>query len=262
MKNQVKKFLERIGLLKHARSIIYWFTYFDRKTTNPRRRIVRFYSQFIHKEDLCFDIGANLGGRTRIFLELGAKVVCVEPQKECFEELYRLFRGSSDVMIVPKGVAFREGVADLAICKNEPAISTMSERFKKKSIFAEEYGYRWQESEQVAVTTLDLLISQYGMPAFCKIDIEGFEKEALKGLSKPMPLVSFEFQSRFLDEAMECLETLSSIADYRFNFAIAEPTSGRGLELPEWVYPDRLRQELEVLKRDNAESWGDIYARL
>lgn len=37
--------------------------------------------QFIKKNDLCFDIGANEGDQTSLFLELGAKVVSVEPQR-------------------------------------------------------------------------------------------------------------------------------------------------------------------------------------
>ena len=31
-----------------------------------------FYGQFIHADDLCFDIGANVGNRTKIFLSLRA----------------------------------------------------------------------------------------------------------------------------------------------------------------------------------------------
>lgn len=261
-KRYFRNILNRAGLLGITQSIIYWFTRFDADTTHPRRLMRRFYAQFIKKDDLCFDIGANLGNRTRMFLELGAKVICVEPQKKCLDKLYRLFGRNSNVIIVSKGVASEEGIMDLAICKDEPAISTLSERFKKESMFAVEYGYCWQENERIVVTTLDSLISQYGMPAFCKIDVEGFEKEAFRGLTRPVPLVSFEFQSRFLDEAAECLRILSFIAPYRFNFATAEPTSGRGLELPEWVNLRTLSKKLDVLKKDDPNIWGDIYARL
>src|SRR4249920_1319317 len=39
----------------------------------------RFYSQFIGRRSLCFDVGANVGTRAEIFLSLGATVVAVEP---------------------------------------------------------------------------------------------------------------------------------------------------------------------------------------
>jgi len=44
-----------------------------------RRKLMRHYSKFVSEGDLCFDIGANLGNRTRVFLELGATVIAVEP---------------------------------------------------------------------------------------------------------------------------------------------------------------------------------------
>ncbi len=39
-----------------------------------------FYSQFIRPGDLVFDIGANRGDRTEVFVQMGARVVAAEPQ--------------------------------------------------------------------------------------------------------------------------------------------------------------------------------------
>ena len=44
-----------------------------------------FYGVFLLPGDLCFDIGANLGNRTRCFRHLGCEVVSVEPQTFCFK---------------------------------------------------------------------------------------------------------------------------------------------------------------------------------
>ena len=38
---------------------------------------------------------------------------------------------------------------------------------------------RWDRSVEVEVTTLDELIAEHGVPAFCKIDVEGFEADVL-----------------------------------------------------------------------------------
>ena len=49
---------------------------------NPlkRRRSRSFYRQFVGPGDLAFDIGAHLGDRVQAWVDLGARVVAVEPQ--------------------------------------------------------------------------------------------------------------------------------------------------------------------------------------
>ena len=71
----------------------------------------KFYEQFIHPGDLCFDVGANIGNRTVIFLELGAKVIAIEPQKECYEKLTK--RCGDKIELVKKGVGEKESVEKL-----------------------------------------------------------------------------------------------------------------------------------------------------
>jgi len=44
------------------------------------------------------------------------------------------------------------------------------------------------------MVTLDAAtIETFGKPFYCKIDVEGWELDVLKGLSQPIPLISFEF---------------------------------------------------------------------
>jgi len=110
----------------------------------------------------------------------------------------------------------------------------MSEKFKAEAVGLKGLGYLWDESKEVTVTTMDRLIEIYGMPAFCNIDIEGFEARAFMGLTKPMPMISFEFLGIFFEELKSCVERLLTLGRYGFNFTTGEPSNGRGLVLPQW----------------------------
>ncbi|MBK9250272.1 MAG: hypothetical protein IPM69_19725 [Ignavibacteria bacterium] len=79
--------LKKIGILSIYRN----FRVFYNKISGNEQREIRqrkdFYSHFINTGDVVFDIGANIGNRTQIFSELGAKVVAVEPQSKCVTAL-------------------------------------------------------------------------------------------------------------------------------------------------------------------------------
>ena len=75
----------------------------------------KFYGQFIQNGDLCFDIGANVGARAKIFRRLGAKVICLEPQEECLKILQSTFNNDVDVQIVGSAVGSTVGTAQLTM---------------------------------------------------------------------------------------------------------------------------------------------------
>lgn len=215
---------------------------------------MEFFSQFIKKGDLVFDIGACYGARTRVFLKLGAKVVAVEPSKACLKRLEREFANNKNVSLVPKAVADKKGHAKLSICEEEPAISTMSDKWKNKSRFSKDF--KWTKSYQVLVTTLDALIAQHGQPSFCKIDVEGAELHTIKGLTKPSPYLSFEFNKEFLEDANNAMKHLTSLGKVKFNLSLGESMK---LLFKRWLSRKILNKKIGLMN-DNY-LWGDIYAK-
>jgi hypothetical protein len=130
----------------------------------------------------------------------------------------------------------------------------MSSKLKNEGRFSKDH--KWTTQKKVSVTTLDNLILSYGLPRFCKIDVEGFEESALKGLTKPIPFISFEFTREFFDDAKKCINHLLSLAYVEFNCSLGE---SKKFLFQKWISPDELYEKIADL--DDPLLWGDIYAR-
>lgn len=182
-----------------------------------------FYAQFILPGELFFDVGANMGNRTKIALKLGADVVAVEPQNECVRVLKACYSKNKRLTIVQKVLGPLEGQAEIML-SNANTLSTLSkewiESVKGSGRFQE---YSWDKKQVVHMATLDKLISQYGMPAFIKMDVEGFEYEVVRGLTHPVKSLSLEFTPEFIEATFKCLDHLQGLGEIETIFSLASP---------------------------------------
>jgi FkbM family methyltransferase len=222
------------------------------------RRMRRFYRQFIKPGNLAFDVGAHVGSRTRAFLQLGARVVSVEPQKECARVLFASFGANPHFHLVNKALGAAEGESEMFI-SNDTEKTSLSLEWIKAPKPAQYRKIFWGASRQVKVTTLDLLIEDYGMPAFVKIDAEGFEHEIIQGLSHPLPAISLEFLSSYLDPALKCLEYLSQHESVLVNYTVEEQWAW---VFPKWVDPAEMIAVLKNKQYGTNILYGDVYIRL
>lgn len=220
--------------------------------------MTEFYSGFISKNDLCFDIGANMGNRVKIFLEIGAKVIAVEPQANCYKPLRRFYKKNENVVVIPEAVGESEGFS-MMFLSEQITISTLSKQWIKnikKSGRAK--NFHWNKKQIVKTTTLDSLIKQYGIPSFIKIDVEGYEFEVLKGLSSPIKALSFEFTPEYFESTFRCLDYLSKLGNYKLNYSMGESVK---FELEEWLSFIEMKNILSGLSH-NYDIYGDIYAKI
>jgi FkbM family methyltransferase len=226
-----------------------------------RRRsaaMLEFYGDFVRPGDLVFDIGAHVGDRVRAFRRLGARVVALEPQPALASTLRLLYGRDPMVSIEQAAVGRQSGTIELSINVDNPTVSSASVEFIAAAAGAPGWeGQHWGKRISARVITLNDIVAKYGMPAFIKIDVEGFEAEALAGLTHPPAALSFEFTliQRALGHA--CIERCRTLGYTRFNAALGE---SQIFEHAGWIDADAIGHWLDTLPME-ANS-GDIYARL
>lgn len=219
-------------------------------------RMKQFYGQFINKGSLCFDLGANIGSRTNVFLKLGAGVVAVEPQPECVKHLQNLKH--SQLKIVQAAVGAEEGQQEMVFAKPN-VVSTLSKEFMDKLKDSGVCkGIKWGQPQQVRVTSLSALMEEYGKPDFIKIDVEGYEYQVLQGLKQPVPVLSLEFHSLHLEPALQSIAYLDNLGEIQLNYTLFEHMQ---LKLEQWVSPETMYQVLEGYRSSNKLIAGDVYVR-
>ncbi len=216
----------------------------------------RLYAQFVKAGDLVFDVGAHVGDRVASFRRLGARVVAVEPQPALALTLKALYGRDRTVTIESKAVGRNPGSLAMKINTDNPTVSTVSSAFIDAAHGAQGWeGQAWDKTIVVEVTTLDALMEAHGVPSFVKIDVEGFEGEALAGLTRPVEVLSFEFTTIQRDVAQTCIARCAALGFPRYNAAL-----GESQELGDWRSAEDMGRWLSELPHE-ANS-GDIYARM
>ena len=209
---------------------------------HPGMGLDSFYDSVLRTGDLVFDVGANRGEHAAAMLRCGARVVALEPQAHLADELRRALP-SADV--VPFGASDVPGEATLITTEAYDFLATLNPAW---TAIEREEATPWRGRQTVQLTTLDDLISRFGVPAFVKIDTEGFEDRVLGGLSRPIDQLLFEVASGVGDVAARAFERLARLGNYEY----------RLMECESWRFGKRTSASA-ILR--NLPYWGNVYAR-
>jgi len=248
-----------------------------RKVENPkaataRHRELDFYRNLLigfKKNDLIFDIGANEGYKTSLFLSLGARVVAVEPDdfsQAILTERFLKYRFKpKPVSLVAKAVSDKEKIETMWVDKPGSALNTLSQKWVDAlKIDRERFGrcMDFAQRKLVQTITLDDLFVKYGLPVFVKVDVEGHELSVLRGMSHAVPYLSFEMNlPEFRQEGSQCVELLQELAaDGQFNYVV--DCRGDGLVMRDWLSAPEFLRVLGQCKDSSVEVfWRTTHRR-
>jgi len=183
-------------------------------------KLKNFYNNIFNKPKLIFDIGCNVGDYTKTFLKFSDFVVAVDPSTEVINQL----RNSTTDFISKKklkilNIAISNQIGEVKLYINSSrTVSSINKKWQKCALPEMFPHVHNVNTEIVKSTTLDNLVSEYGIPDYIKLDIEGGELNAFRGLNQPINILSFETTLPiFHDETIKILNKISSLGEYQFN---------------------------------------------
>ena len=229
------------------------------KCSKNELKQVEFYKKFITKNSIVFDVGANLGSRAKLFINCNSTVVAYEPQPNLCDHLDLYLSGHKRFILNRKALGHIKG-NEIIKLSDAHVLSSMSQRWINATTASGRFSnYKWDNSITVQVSTLDDEITKYGTPTFIKIDVEGYELNVLKGLTKPIEYISIEFTAEDIDNTMDCIKYLINIGSCVFNYSIAESLSFTDKN---WIDYKSFKSHLYQSCKINQSLCCDVYIHL
>ncbi|MEP7268107.1 MAG: FkbM family methyltransferase [Saprospiraceae bacterium] len=187
-----------------------------------------------------------------------SNVISVEPQPIFIHYLKRKFKPVQYFKLIEGVVGSKTEKINFQINTMSPTISTARDKFWQQSINTySSYRPPWDSEIETPSYTLDYLISEYGVPQFCKIDTEGFEWEVLQGLHHAIPCLSIEFLAFDLERGLLCIEKMAELGKYKINFS---PGESQTFLWDEWKSVHEVKNIL--VNNDLDYKFGDLYFKI
>lgn len=201
-------------------------------------RMFEYFSDHSYGEMTFFDIGANVGEYTKMLLDQcqntnqTGSIHLFEPTSYCFNQLKGKYDNKKEIILNKKAVSATNGTTQIFYDQQGSGLASLYKRDLKV------YNIELNLTETIETIRLDEYIDEHNIKhiSFIKIDIEGHELEALRGMGKCLnssfiDFIQFEYGGANLDSGTS-LNKLFEILELS-GFIIAK-IMPKGLEIRQY----------------------------
>jgi FkbM family methyltransferase len=156
------------------------------------------------------------------------------------------------------------------ICDSNPGLNTLNVSWKETT----RHSKFFKQTERVVptnATTIDRLIEVYGKPDLIKLDIEGAEFLALKGLTQKVGIVTLEWSDEQFDDTLKCVERLKELGYTHYAYTISNERNDLNPNV-DGNFIDRYQPDIKYKSWDefdlhlyvnvkDKDKWGMLYAK-
>jgi FkbM family methyltransferase len=184
----------------------YWYFRRDRE-----KNTMALFGRYIRKGDTVVEVGGHIGFITQYFSYLvgdTGKVVVFEPGSNNLPYIQRNTASLGNVVLEKQAVSNTSGTATFYEDNITGQNNSLLSNYKNASAVARSHSARLRkEAREVPLVTLDDYLSTRNLKAdFVKIDIEGYELQALEGMTATLGSVQ-----RMMIEVTENHQRVSEI---------------------------------------------------
>lgn len=240
--------------LRYSKKVLGLWLWFRKDVRSKLAKQKELYEPFLScaSSKIIFDIGANEGFLTQLFVTAGCNVIAVEPSQRNIQILQARFSNFSKVSVLQKAVANKIGYQYFFESNNDYAFGTLSEKWRtlRENNHIKTKPFYLKKHIKISTITLDGLIQQFGIPCFIKIDVEGYEENVLNGLTQKVPMISFEaILPAFITETQNIMEHLCMLeANTQFNYS-----TNNQMALNNFVTKKEVLKEISALEPQTIE---------
>jgi FkbM family methyltransferase len=226
------------------------------------------FSHLVRRDDICLDVGANIGCTAILFAQLGKQVVALEPTPRTFSFLRSNVERSGLLNI--QCTNFALGNED-----KSAMISYSAEN--RGGAFVDETAHPDGEMAQIEVRRLDTMFPSLGIGHidFMKLDIEGYERKAIEGawntISQFRPIIQLELNSWCLNalHRISMPDFLDFLCDrfpivygiQRREYADIHTNAGRWLVMRKNILEQRFKEAVVAFDASRLDAFHATYKR-